>query len=165
MAVWFGFDCALRSISPSIFWMSSGSHVSTTRYPFGFSETTTLSRFSTGRITRPEKQPSLWMPIICTVLSFIVISWIVYKLCGKEKRNISSFENHWLEDFWDPALSCCSSSTDCMCSICLVEVFGEEEIGKARCCNSWFHRGCIEKYWRSIEAQQCPNCRFTLSIQ
>jgi hypothetical protein len=145
--------------------MSLGSHVSTTRYPFGFLRISTSTRLATESSARLEKHPSLGIPIICTVLSFIVISWIVYKLCGKEKKNISIFNEQWLEDFWDPTLRCCSSCTECMCSICLVEVFGDEEIGKARCCNSWFHRDCIEKYWCSIETQQCPNCRFTLSIQ
>jgi hypothetical protein len=48
-----------------------------------------------------------------------------------------------------------------MCSICLETVADRErsQVGQAKCCESWFHRDCIDQYWNLSRMPRCPNCR------
>ena len=64
-----------------------------------------------------------------------------------------------------------SSKQGKVCSICLCEDSGPVIVtnrssgGESRCCGSYFHQNCLDRYWGSIGGIiRCPNCRYTMSV-
>lgn len=49
------------------------------------------------------------------------------------------------------------SNSDWECSICL-ENHKHEDLIKLKCCNSIYHRSCIDKYWKTNSKIKCPLC-------